>query len=147
LLKGGEPDIKAISKTPAGTSNRWNKIGEMLNRSPQDCINMEKHMKTNFSSSNHLNSALWNETKTTVLNYKEDPTISVKLDENSNIETKSCWSQEQQDKLENALKSVDKDASNRWELISELVPGKSKDECMNRFKKICIDMKKKQQKA
>lgn len=87
---------------------------------------MEKQMKTNFSSSNYLNSASWAETKTTVLSHKEDPTISVKLDENSNIEPKSIWSQEQQVKLEDALKTVDKDSSNRWELISELVPGKSK---------------------
>jgi len=139
--------IKAVSKYPSGTASRWNKIGELLNRSASDCINMEKQMKANYSNSNYLNSASWSETKTTVLNYKEDPTISVKLDENSNIETKSIWSQDQQVKLENALKSVDKDASNRWELISELVPGKNKDECVNRFKTICTDMKKKQQKA
>jgi hypothetical protein len=119
--------IKAINKCPAGTQNRWNKIGEMLNRSPADCINMEKQLKTNFSANNHLNASTWTDAKT-VLNRKEEPLPTVKLDENSNIDetTKDVWSQTQQVKFEEALKAIGKDATNRWEKIAELVPEKTK---------------------
>lgn len=139
--------IKAINKCPAGTPNRWNKIGEMLNRSPADCINMDKQMKTNFSANNHLNASTgWTDTKT-VLNRKEEPVPSVKLDENSNIDEtkKDAWSQIQQIKFEEALKSVSKDVTNRWEKIAELVPEKTKEDCINRFKSLCTNLKKKQQ--
>lgn len=141
--------IKAINKCPAGTQNRWNKIGDMLNRSAADCINMDKQLKSNFSSNNHLNASTWTDTKT-VLNRKEEPLPSVNLDENSNIDEtmqgkKEVWSQEQQRLLEEALKSIGKDNSNRWERIAEKVPEKSKDECISRFKSLCSSNLKKTQ--
>ena len=118
--------IKAIVKYPAGASNRWNKIGELLNRTPQECIQMEKQMKTNFNSSSYLNAATWSQTKTTVLNHKEEPTISVKLDENSNETKSDDWSQEQQLAFEKALKEFNKDVLNRWDRIAEKVSNKTK---------------------
>lgn len=139
--------IKAISKYPAGTTSRWNKISDLLNRTPQDCINMEKFMKVNFTTSNYLNTNTWKEAKTTVLNHKEVPEPSVKLDENSN-ETKAEWSQVQQLKFESAIKEFNKETLNRWDRISEKVPQKSKDECINRYKSLCADLlKKKQERA
>lgn len=139
--------IKAIVKYPAGASNRWNKIGELLNRTPQECIQMEKQMKTNFNSSSYLNAATWSQTKTTVLNHKEEPTISVKLDENSNETKSDDWSQEQQFAFEKALKEFNKDVLNRWDRIAERVSNKTKDDCMNRYKTLCAALKKKQQQA
>jgi hypothetical protein len=121
--------------------NRWNKISDLINRTPQDCINMEKFMKINFTTSNYLNTNTWSEAKTTVLNHKEAPTPSVKLDENSNIENE--WTQEQQGKFEAALKEFNKETLNRWDRISEKVPQKSKEECINRYKSLCADLKKK----
>lgn len=118
--------IKTINKFPAGTTNRWNKIAEIINRTAADCINMDRQIRANFNNSKHLNSTTWTDTNS-VLNRKETPMPTVKLDENSNIETKKdTWTQEQQLKFEQALKSVSKDASNRWEKISEQVPEKSK---------------------
>ncbi len=88
---------------------------------------MEKQLKTNFSANNHLNASTWTDAKT-VLNRKEEPLPTVKLDENSNIDetTKDVWSQTQQVKFEEALKAIGKDATNRWEKIAELVPEKTK---------------------
>jgi len=108
---------------------------------------MEKQMKTNFNSSSYLNAATWSQTKTTVLNHKEEPTISVKLDENSNETKSDDWSQEQQFAFEKALKEFNKDVLNRWDRIAERVSNKTKDDCMNRYKTLCAALKKKQQQA
>lgn len=140
--------IKAINRYPAGTSNRWNQIADVLNRLPTDCINMEKQMKSNFNSATYLNSATWVEPKATVLSHKEAPVPSVKLDENSNIESKNeAWTQDQQASFESALKQFNKDTLNRWDRIAEKVPQKSKDDCINRYKCLVADLKKKQQRA
>jgi DnaJ family protein C protein 2 len=47
----------------------------------------------------------------------------------------SAWTAEQQAALESALRSVPK-GDDRWDRIAELVPGKSKRECVERFKEI-----------
>lgn len=117
--------IKAVNKFPAGTANRWNKIADLMNRQPQDCISMEKQIRNNFTSNNYLNNSTWSEKKTTVLNHKEAPQPTVKLDENSN-ETSDKWTQDQQAKFEKALKDFNKDTPNRWERIAERVDHKTK---------------------
>ncbi len=88
---------------------------------------MEKQLKSNFSANNHLNASTWTDTKT-VLNRKEEPLPSVKLDENSNIDEtkKDVWSQAQQVKFEEGLKMFGKDIADRWDKIAEHVPEKTK---------------------
>lgn len=46
------------------------------------------------------------------------------------------WSSEQQKQLEVALKAVDTKDAQRWEKIAEQVEGKSKKQCMQRYKKL-----------
>ncbi len=46
------------------------------------------------------------------------------------------WTEEQEVALVKALKVVDKAASDRWEQVSLLVPGKSKAACFRRFKEL-----------
>ncbi|XP_003382630.1 PREDICTED: dnaJ homolog subfamily C member 1-like [Amphimedon queenslandica] len=53
------------------------------------------------------------------------------------------WSQEQQKELENALKQYNKEESNRWELIASCVTGKTKDECIERYKELVELIRKK----
>ena len=48
----------------------------------------------------------------------------------------SFWSPQEQKLLEAALKNYPPDTDQRWEKISEAVPGKSKKECMKRYKEI-----------
>jgi hypothetical protein len=111
--------IKAITRFPPGTTSRWNKISEFVEtRTPADCIQMEKHMKTNITSSlnSHLNANTWSQLSS-----------NVEKDANDNItSTKDDWSQDQQDLFEKALKQVNKDELNRWEKIAEFVPDKNK---------------------
>ena len=46
------------------------------------------------------------------------------------------WSEEQEVMLVRAVKKVAKDATERWEKISALVPGRTKAQCMRRFKEL-----------
>ena len=121
--------IKAVSKFPAGTSNRWSQISEFIGRPANECIQMEKQIRSNFNSSSHsiLNANSYSQTKTNVLNYKEEPSISTKLDDGANVpESNETWSQEQQLALEKALKEIGKDIPNRWDRIAESVSNKTK---------------------
>jgi DnaJ family protein C protein 1 len=120
--------IKAIVKFPAGTPDRWAKIGEYLNRPVNECINMEKLIKSNLTSSNlsKLNASTWTSSNSTSqISIKEEPTQSEKLNSNL-VGIDDKWSQEQQKLFEKALKEIGKDVPNRWDKIAEIVPGKNK---------------------
>ena len=81
-------------------------------------------MKSNLNSltNSSLNAASWNQKKGTVLNNKEEPTITTRLD----AEKSEMWSQEQQALLEKALKEINKDILNRWDKIADTIPNKTK---------------------
>ena len=146
--------IKAIAKFPAGTVNRWNRIAEMLERPVNECIQMEKSIKTNLTSAlnTQLNAASWSNVQTKAVNVGDDPTISDKfVAEITNSESigekgssSTVWSQEQQKLFEKALKEIGKDVPNRWDRIAESVPGKSKNDCILRYKELCATLAKKQ---
>jgi len=55
------------------------------------------------------------------------------------------WSQQQQKALELALMQFPKGTAERWERISGKVPGKSKEQCMVRFKSLAEAIKKKKE--
>lgn len=117
--------IKAIVKFPAGSLNRWNKIGEFVGRTGNECIHMEKQMKTSITSASHssLNSSSWNGTQKRTVNVGDDPTTRFDEVEAADEDT---WSQDQQKLLEKALKEINKDTPNRWDRIAEQVPNKNK---------------------
>ena len=138
--------IKAVVKFPAGSSNRWNRIAEFVEtRTVNDCISMEKQMKTNFNSSlfSNLNAATWNQNGASSVT--DAPTLADhQYNEDTSSQVKKLnWTQEQQSFFEKSLKQFTKETPNRWERISESVPGKSKDECIERFKALCESLKKK----
>jgi hypothetical protein len=49
---------------------------------------------------------------------------------------KGAWTSDQQLALEGALRTVPKEVADRWAAIAALVPGKTKKECVERFKHI-----------
>merc|ERR1711915_1149412 len=57
------------------------------------------------------------------------------------------WSQDQQKSLEAALSQFPKGTNERWERISGKVEGKSKEQCMLRFKYLAEQIKKKKAEA
>jgi DnaJ family protein C protein 1 len=59
--------------------------------------------------------------------------------------TAGAWSQQQQRLLEMSLNQFPKSVVDRWDRVAEMVPGKSKEECLQRFKYLAELVKKKQQ--
>ena len=55
------------------------------------------------------------------------------------------WSQAQQKAFEAAIKQFPKGATERWERIANKVPGKTKDQCIQRFKTLAEMVKKKKE--
>lgn len=60
---------------------------------------------------------------------------------------KSLWKQEQQRALEVALQKFPKDTKARWDRIAESVPGKTKEECIIRYKELASQIKQKKDKG
>ena len=118
--------IKAITRYPGGTSDRWEKISTFVGKPSRQCIEMDKKLRSNYKASSALN-------KTVGTNIQDSHQISDDIitkrnsdDEDENKINSNRWSQEQQKLLENALKVVDKNLEDRWEKIAEMVPGKTK---------------------
>lgn len=71
--------------------------------------------------------------------------------ENNNEETSESspeeveWSQPEQKALEAALSSFPKGTEERWDRIASKVPGKTKEQCMSRFKALAAAVKEKKQ--
>lgn len=59
----------------------------------------------------------------------------------------TVWSQEQQRSLEIALTQFPKGSAERWDRIAGKVEGKSKEQCMARFKQLAEQVKKKKAEA
>lgn len=140
--------IKAIAKYPAGVVSRWTTIAAFVGRSEQDCIQMDKQMRTNFNATTHssLNATSWLQ-RLNIVRIKEEPTIKIdetSTTENNNLLIDGNWTQESQTLFEKALKDFGKDCPNRWEKIASCVPNKTKEECVERFKILCEALKKKQ---
>ena len=73
---------------------------------------------------------------------KKQKTKGGKLGDSEQTET-DIWSQEQQKSLETALSQFPKGTSERWDRIAGKVDGKSKEQCMLRFKFLAEQVKKK----
>lgn len=73
---------------------------------------------------------------------KKKKTKGGKLGE-TEAEQEDGWSQEQQKLLETALSQFPKGTNERWERIAGKVEGKSKEQCMMRFKFLAEQIKKK----
>jgi DnaJ family protein C protein 2 len=57
--------------------------------------------------------------------------------------TSGLWTEAQELALVQALKTVPKDASDRWDQVAAAVEGRSKVECMKRFKELKASFKAK----
>ena len=76
---------------------------------------------------------------------KKKKTKGGKLGETEADPEDGGWSQEQQKLLEAALSQFPKGTNERWERIAGKVEGKSKEQCMMRFKFLAEQIKKKKE--
>jgi hypothetical protein len=112
---------KAVARYPGGTQERWEKVAAFVKtKSVEEVLQRVKDLKK--SSRKPLSEV-------------SAPPQPEEKSENT-AEIKEEWTSEQQSHFESALRSVPKDHPDRWSEIANLVKGKSKKDCIKRFKEI-----------
>eukprot|EP00536_Pseudo-nitzschia_multiseries_P001519 jgi/Psemu1/181160/e_gw1.19.171.1 len=125
---------KGAKKFPAGGANRWDQISNYINnvcrpqdpRTKEDCI--EVYNKLHRSAKPHQNG-----NKSQVA-----PTSVSTTTASTEAKSPDNWTAEQDQLLQQGLSTYPSsmDKNERWSNISSLVKGKSKKECVARFKEI-----------
>lgn len=124
---------KSVSRYPGGTLERWDKIRKFLDKeSGGGCIRTNEEIIAKVKSlSKKIKSRA-----------KKDKRSS-KKSRPSPVEDPNAWSEIQQKELEKALKMCRQiPPAERWDRIAELVPGKDRAECIERFKEIRAQLMK-----
>lgn len=142
---------KGVKKYPPGGSNRWDAIALFVNnlcqladpRTKEECI--EKYNQVASSAAPSASSGVAAAT-TTVSSGTSNSSSggggdSKNTSENNNEES---WTEEQDSLLQEMLRKypADMDKNERWKSIAKGVPGRTKKECVQRFKAIREAVKK-----
>ncbi|CAF0737098.1 unnamed protein product [Rotaria sordida] len=123
---------KSIVRFPPGTPRRWEKIADTINRPTSQVIDMAKQIQNTVGSNNNI-------LQDTHSSFSTKVTIDQNLiTERQQCESVSDWSQDDQHLLECALKTVPKDTPgiDRWEQIARCIPGKTREQCLARYRYI-----------
>lgn len=126
--------IRLVKKYPQGTPNRWERIAEQMNRSVGEITFMANKIKEDgykVPSQPEEKSEVNMEDDVKKVKRRADETDSTLA------ATMRPWTNTEQKALENALKKYPKACvGDRWEKISNSVPGRSKEECVLRYKQL-----------
>ncbi|XP_052757478.1 uncharacterized protein F54F2.9 [Galleria mellonella] len=129
--------VRLVKKYPGGTADRWERIAEAMCRSVPEVTHMAAKLKDNCYKIPGQESM-----EPTVV----EPVKKVKTRKTEET-SGGNWSQSQQKALESALAKHPKGgAGDRWQKIANSVPGKTKEECMQRCKYLSEMVKKQKQK-
>uniref|UniRef100_A0A8C5WJ00 DnaJ homolog subfamily C member 2 n=1 Tax=Leptobrachium leishanense TaxID=445787 RepID=A0A8C5WJ00_9ANUR len=138
--------IKAVNLFPAGTNARWEVIANYMNlhsgsgikRNAKDVINKAKSLqKLDPQQKDDINKKAFDKFK------KEHKVVPQSVDNavpSERFDGKCVdslpWTTEEQKLLEQALKTYPVNTPERWEKIAAAVPGRSKKDCMKRYKEL-----------
>lgn len=163
--------VKAVNLFPAGTNQRWDVVANFLNQhgsfknssrfSAKVVLAKAKDLQNADFSKNNLKEVAnkqafdnFKKDKKTVLNVDESG-ISKKLDSvslngdsrkvngDAKVQQEVPWTTQEQQLLEQALKTFPASTPERWDRISECIPKRSKKECMKRYKELVETVKAK----
>ena len=134
--------VRLVKKYPGGTTNRWEVIAEHMFRTVSEVTYMAHKMKdTGYKIPSQQPESV---AETIALEAKK---VKTKKTENVVTEATSNWSQTQQQALETAIQKYPKSGTaDRWTKIANSVPGKTKEECMSRYKHLVELVKKQKEK-
>uniref|UniRef100_A0A3P9MQM3 DnaJ homolog subfamily C member 2 n=1 Tax=Oryzias latipes TaxID=8090 RepID=A0A3P9MQM3_ORYLA len=137
--------IKAVNLFPAGTNARWEVIANYMNlhsssglkRTAKDVINKAKNLqRLDPLQKGEINRKAFEKFK------KEHTSVAPSIDNAAPSERFDAsgegnlapWTTEEQKLLEQALKTYPVSTPERWEKIAAAVPGRTKKDCMKRYK-------------
>ncbi|KAF7228896.1 dnaJ homolog subfamily C member 2 [Nothobranchius furzeri] len=140
--------IKAVNLFPAGTNARWEVIANYMNlhstsglkRTAKDVINKAKNLqKLDPLQKDEINKKAFEKFKkehTSVPPSIDNALPSERFDASSGEGNANPWTTEEQKLLEQALKTYPVSTPERWEKIAAAVPGRTKKDCMKRYKEL-----------
>eukprot|EP00066_Takifugu_rubripes_P010595 XP_003978560.1 PREDICTED: dnaJ homolog subfamily C member 2 [Takifugu rubripes] len=139
--------IKAVNLFPAGTNARWEVIANYMNqhstsgmkRTAKDVINKAKNLqRLDPVQKDEINKKAFEKFKKehTSLPSEDKAVPSERFDAAGSDLNTAPWTSEEQKLLEQALKSYPVNTPERWEKIADAVPGRSKKDCMKRYKEL-----------
>ncbi|XP_053660617.1 uncharacterized protein F54F2.9 [Anopheles marshallii] len=142
--------VRLVKKYPGGTSNRWEIIADMMQRSVEEITYMAAKMKECGYRLPHQSEGTNSSESGQASSFGVTGPVKVKTktrDAGTNETATSNWTQQQQQALEVAIQKYPKSANyDRWQKIANSVPGKSKEECVARYKYL-VELVKKQKSA
>lgn len=135
--------IKAVNLFPAGTNARWEVVANYMNlhsttgikRTAKDVINKAKNLqRLDPTQKDEINKKAFEKFKkehSAVPPTVDNATPSERFDDPA-----APWTTEEQKLLEQALKTFPVSTAERWDKIASAVPGRSKKDCMKRYKEL-----------
>nr|CAD7454811.1 unnamed protein product [Timema tahoe] len=145
--------IRLVKKFPPGTPSRWEKVGSAMNRSVGEVTHMAKKVKDDGyrvgKPEGEIEEDSPDDDKRRKVKTKGGK-LGAKLlgseedgSDEGEGEKEPVWGQPQQKALEIALIKFPKGGTqDRWEKIAKCVPGKTKEECILRYKQLVELVKK-----
>lgn len=141
--------IKAVNLFPAGTNQRWEVVANYINqhsvnvkeckRTAKEVLTKAKELqKSDFALKEEANKQAYHKfeksQKPTAVGDEAAPTE--RFDSAADLQgiNPAPWTAEEQRLLEQALKTYSTATPNRWDCIAECIPGRSKKDCMKRYK-------------
>ncbi|XP_068629744.1 uncharacterized protein F54F2.9 [Battus philenor] len=129
--------VRLVKKYPGGSPERWERIAETMGRSVAEVTHVAARLKDNCYK------IPGQEPQEELV---PEPPKKVKTRKTEEV-SGGIWSQSQQKALESALAKYPKGgAGDRWQKIASSVPGKTKEECMQRCKYLSEVVRKQKQK-
>ncbi|CAK5092454.1 unnamed protein product [Meloidogyne enterolobii] len=139
--------VKAVNLFPPGTQERWKQVSGYINEhSGEGNKRSEKDVKqlksgqlppSNNSSTVPVNKNIQQQQTTTDITISNTNNSQNNEQQNNiNKNTEDEWNAEQQRQFEKALKEIPSSDAERWDKIAAAVDGKTKKQCVRRYKKL-----------
>merc|ERR1712088_141666 len=132
--------IKAVKLFPAGTNQRWDVVTEFINQHNGGVA--VRGVKETISKAKKLQKGQKKEVLERCAEESKGTERTDSVAEQAGLNP-TAWTPDEQKLLEQALKTYDSKTPERWERISEAVPGRSKKDCMKRYKELAEIVKAK----
>jgi len=144
--------IKAVNLFPAGTNKRWEVVAEFVNqhtqtpqikRQAKEALSKAKDLQSgNFAMSSMKEEVNKMAFEKLQQSQKRDVKVESGLSQRTETPAEAMginnepWSADEQKLLEQALKTFPSSTAERWDRIAECLPGRSKKDCMKRYKEL-----------